>query len=191
VDPRALGGPVELVAREARSEGGSGRAGSPRRLVATRRSRPSLACEQATESAMEAGTVQPVSQRQLVDAVRSIRPSFGEWMETAKTMRSTARTARRTTSSPHTSSAVVARRLSPLSRADAAVFGCTVETAQRRPMTAYPMKPGFEPRCGTPTRRCPRKTLGPPHVWVLLDPAVGVAVTDRRSCREGVRVERR
>jgi hypothetical protein len=86
VDPRALGGPVELVAREARSEGGSGRAGSPRRLVATRRSRPSLACEQATESAMEAGTVQPVSQRQLVDAVRSIRPSFGEWMETAKTM---------------------------------------------------------------------------------------------------------
>jgi SpoVK/Ycf46/Vps4 family AAA+-type ATPase len=48
----------------------------------------SLACEQATESAMEAsmasGTVQPITQRQLTDAVRSIRPSISEWMETAK-----------------------------------------------------------------------------------------------------------
>ena len=47
-----------------------------------------LACEQATEVAMEAsmeaGTVQPITQRQLADAVRSIRPSIGEWMETAK-----------------------------------------------------------------------------------------------------------
>jgi SpoVK/Ycf46/Vps4 family AAA+-type ATPase len=47
-----------------------------------------LVCEQATESAMEAsmssGAVQPITQHQLVDAVRSIRPSIGEWMETAK-----------------------------------------------------------------------------------------------------------
>ena len=47
-----------------------------------------LACEQATESAMEAsmnsGTVQPITQVQLADAIRSIRPSIGEWMETAK-----------------------------------------------------------------------------------------------------------
>jgi SpoVK/Ycf46/Vps4 family AAA+-type ATPase len=47
-----------------------------------------LACEQATESAMEAsmnsGTVQPITQAQLADAIRSIRPSIGEWMETAK-----------------------------------------------------------------------------------------------------------
>lgn len=47
-----------------------------------------LACEQATESAMEAsmnsGTVQPITQIQLADAIRSIRPSIGEWMETAK-----------------------------------------------------------------------------------------------------------
>ena len=47
-----------------------------------------LACEQATESAMErsidSGTVQPITQGQLSDAVRSIRPSIGEWMETAK-----------------------------------------------------------------------------------------------------------
>lgn len=47
-----------------------------------------LACEQATEVAMEAsiasGTVQPITQAQLKDAVRSIRPSIGEWMETAR-----------------------------------------------------------------------------------------------------------
>ena len=47
-----------------------------------------LACEQATESAMEAtmnaGTVQPITQNQLADAIQSIRPSIGEWMETAK-----------------------------------------------------------------------------------------------------------
>jgi SpoVK/Ycf46/Vps4 family AAA+-type ATPase len=47
-----------------------------------------LACVQATESAMEAsmnsGAVQPITQQQLADAVRSIRPSIGEWMETAK-----------------------------------------------------------------------------------------------------------
>jgi SpoVK/Ycf46/Vps4 family AAA+-type ATPase len=47
-----------------------------------------LVCEQATESAMEAsmnsGTVQPITQIQLADAIQSIRPSIGEWMETAK-----------------------------------------------------------------------------------------------------------
>lgn len=47
-----------------------------------------LACEQATESAMEAsmnsGEMRPITQRQLADAVRSIRPSIGEWLETAK-----------------------------------------------------------------------------------------------------------
>lgn len=47
-----------------------------------------LACEQATESAMEAsiaaGTVQPITQAHLVDAVRSIRPSIADWMETAR-----------------------------------------------------------------------------------------------------------
>jgi SpoVK/Ycf46/Vps4 family AAA+-type ATPase len=47
-----------------------------------------LACEQATESAMEvsmnSGTVQPITQTQLAEAIRSIRPSIAEWMETAK-----------------------------------------------------------------------------------------------------------
>lgn len=47
-----------------------------------------LACEQAAEAAMEASiesaTVQPITQHQLVQAVRSIRPSIGEWLETAK-----------------------------------------------------------------------------------------------------------
>lgn len=47
-----------------------------------------LACEQATEVAMEAsvasGTVRPITQAQLKEAVRSIRPSIGEWMETAR-----------------------------------------------------------------------------------------------------------
>lgn len=47
-----------------------------------------LAVEQATEAAMEAsitsGTLQPITNRQMVDALRSVRPSIGEWMETAK-----------------------------------------------------------------------------------------------------------
>ncbi len=47
-----------------------------------------LACEQATESAMEAsiaaGTVQPITQAHLLEAVRSIRPSIADWMEMAK-----------------------------------------------------------------------------------------------------------
>nr|WP_244242417.1 AAA family ATPase [Nocardioides seonyuensis] len=47
-----------------------------------------LACEQATETAMEvsmkAGEVRPIGQQQLVDAVRSIRPSIGEWMQVAQ-----------------------------------------------------------------------------------------------------------
>ena len=47
-----------------------------------------LAVEQATESAMDvsitSGTVQPITNRQMIDAVRSVRPSIGEWMETAK-----------------------------------------------------------------------------------------------------------
>jgi SpoVK/Ycf46/Vps4 family AAA+-type ATPase len=47
-----------------------------------------LVCEQATESAMEAsisaGQTRPISQRQLVDAAKSIRPSIAEWMETAR-----------------------------------------------------------------------------------------------------------
>jgi hypothetical protein len=36
------------------------------------------------EASMASGTVQPITQRQLTDAVRSIRPSISEWMETAK-----------------------------------------------------------------------------------------------------------
>lgn len=47
-----------------------------------------LACEQAAEAAMEASiesaTVRPITQHQLAQAVRSIRPSIGEWLETAK-----------------------------------------------------------------------------------------------------------
>lgn len=47
-----------------------------------------LACEQAAEAAMEASiesaTVRPITQHQLTQAVRSIRPSIGEWLETAK-----------------------------------------------------------------------------------------------------------
>ncbi|WP_240978289.1 ATP-binding protein [Knoellia koreensis] len=47
-----------------------------------------LVCEQATEAAMEesmrAGQVRPITQQQLVDAVRSVRPSIHEWMETAR-----------------------------------------------------------------------------------------------------------
>ncbi|WP_460966917.1 ATP-binding protein [Pedococcus soli] len=47
-----------------------------------------LVCEQATEQAMEAsmtsGRVQPITQSQLVEAARSVRPSIGEWMETAR-----------------------------------------------------------------------------------------------------------
>ncbi|MFD1152620.1 ATP-binding protein, partial [Saccharothrix hoggarensis] len=47
-----------------------------------------LICEQATETAMEAsmasGRVEPISQRHLQEAARSVRPSIGEWMETAR-----------------------------------------------------------------------------------------------------------
>ena len=47
-----------------------------------------LVCEQATEQAMEAsmtsGQMQPITQQQLVEAARSVRPSIGEWMETAR-----------------------------------------------------------------------------------------------------------
>ncbi|HXH78919.1 AAA family ATPase [Nocardioides sp.] len=47
-----------------------------------------LVCEQATESAMmsslDSGDLRPITQRQLVDAARSVRPSIGEWMEMAK-----------------------------------------------------------------------------------------------------------
>jgi AAA+ superfamily predicted ATPase len=47
-----------------------------------------LVCEQATESAMEesmrSGQVRPITQRQLVEAIRSVRPSISDWMETAR-----------------------------------------------------------------------------------------------------------
>ena len=47
-----------------------------------------LVCEQATEQAMEAsmtsGQMRPISQQQLVEAAKSVRPSIGEWMETAR-----------------------------------------------------------------------------------------------------------
>ena len=47
-----------------------------------------LVCEHATERAMEAsirqGTVRPISQGDLADAVRSVRPSNGAWFETAR-----------------------------------------------------------------------------------------------------------
>ncbi|WP_275002436.1 AAA family ATPase [Promicromonospora iranensis] len=47
-----------------------------------------LVCEQATETAMEesmaSGRVVPITQRQLLESARSVRPSIGEWMETAK-----------------------------------------------------------------------------------------------------------
>lgn len=47
-----------------------------------------LICEQGTETAMEqsmsAGEIRPISQRQLADAARSVRPSIGEWLETAR-----------------------------------------------------------------------------------------------------------
>jgi AAA+ superfamily predicted ATPase len=47
-----------------------------------------LVAEQATEAAMEesiaSGRVRPITQRQLTEAVRSVRPSIGEWMEAAK-----------------------------------------------------------------------------------------------------------
>jgi SpoVK/Ycf46/Vps4 family AAA+-type ATPase len=47
-----------------------------------------LVCEQATETAMEesmgSGRVVPITQRHLQEAAKSVRPSIGEWMETAK-----------------------------------------------------------------------------------------------------------
>jgi hypothetical protein len=36
------------------------------------------------EASMNSGTVRPITHNQLADAIRSIRPSIGEWMETAK-----------------------------------------------------------------------------------------------------------
>ncbi|OLF10613.1 AAA family ATPase [Actinophytocola xinjiangensis] len=47
-----------------------------------------LICEQSVESAMDrsmtAGTVVPITQRDLEDAARSVRPSIGDWLETAR-----------------------------------------------------------------------------------------------------------
>ncbi|MEJ2858639.1 MULTISPECIES: AAA family ATPase [unclassified Saccharothrix] len=47
-----------------------------------------LICEQATENAldetMSSGRHSPITQRHLQDAARSVRPSIGEWMETAR-----------------------------------------------------------------------------------------------------------
>lgn len=47
-----------------------------------------LICEQATESAldetMSTGRHSPITQRHLQEAARSVRPSIGEWMETAR-----------------------------------------------------------------------------------------------------------
>ncbi|WP_091368366.1 ATP-binding protein [Actinokineospora alba] len=47
-----------------------------------------LICEQATEVAMDgsltAGRLEPITQRHLEDAARAVRPSIGEWMETAR-----------------------------------------------------------------------------------------------------------
>jgi SpoVK/Ycf46/Vps4 family AAA+-type ATPase len=47
-----------------------------------------LICEQATETAMESsmttGQFQPITQQHLDDAARSVRPSIGEWLETAR-----------------------------------------------------------------------------------------------------------
>jgi AAA+ superfamily predicted ATPase len=47
-----------------------------------------LICEQSTETAMEesmtSGRIQPITQRHLEDAARSVRPSIGEWLETAR-----------------------------------------------------------------------------------------------------------
>lgn len=47
-----------------------------------------LICEQATEEAMEAsmssGRITPITQRHLADAAKSVRPSIGEWLESAR-----------------------------------------------------------------------------------------------------------
>ncbi|XVV06111.1 AAA family ATPase [Actinosynnema sp. CA-248983] len=47
-----------------------------------------LICEQATESAldetMSSGRHSPITQRHLQEAAKSVRPSIGEWMETAR-----------------------------------------------------------------------------------------------------------
>ncbi|CAL9566927.1 ATP-dependent zinc metalloprotease FtsH [Actinosynnema sp. ALI-1.44] len=47
-----------------------------------------LVCEQATESAldetMSSGRHSPITQRHLAEAARSVRPSIGEWLETAR-----------------------------------------------------------------------------------------------------------
>ena len=48
----------------------------------------SLVCEQATERAMSesirSGSVRPISQADLVDAVRTVQPSIGPWLDTAR-----------------------------------------------------------------------------------------------------------
>lgn len=48
----------------------------------------SLVCEQATEEAMEesmaSGRVRAITMNQLLEAARQVRPSIGEWMETAR-----------------------------------------------------------------------------------------------------------
>jgi SpoVK/Ycf46/Vps4 family AAA+-type ATPase len=47
-----------------------------------------LVCEQATENALDetmaSGRHSPITQRHLQEAARSVRPSIGEWMETAR-----------------------------------------------------------------------------------------------------------
>ena len=47
-----------------------------------------LICEQSTETAMEqsmtTGRLQPINQQHLDDAARSVRPSIGDWLETAR-----------------------------------------------------------------------------------------------------------
>ena len=47
-----------------------------------------LICEQATEAALadsvRGGQVRPITRQQVTDAVRAVRPSIGEWLETAR-----------------------------------------------------------------------------------------------------------
>lgn len=47
-----------------------------------------LICEQATEAALadsvRGGQVRPISQQHVTDAVRAVRPSIGDWLETAR-----------------------------------------------------------------------------------------------------------
>jgi len=70
--------PVDRVDLRAIARGTEGFSGADLALV----------CEQATEAAMtesmSAGQVRPITQAGLRDAVRSVRPSIDEWLETAK-----------------------------------------------------------------------------------------------------------